>query len=131
MHEVTSCIFVGIDWGTETHQICILNFAGQIVTERTVPHSATAVTQFLDWLLTIAPQPVSMLIAIEIPHGAFVEELLARSFRVFSLNPKQLDRFRDRHFPAIILGWELRRAPASRSNIADLWSIRRPSVISI
>lgn len=100
LHEVTYTLFVGVDWGTEIHQVCVLDPKGQIIEERKVPHSATAVAEFLDWLSTIAPQPESVAIGIEIPHGALVEELLARNFCVFSINPKQLDRFRDRHFPA-------------------------------
>jgi transposase len=36
-------------------------------------------------------------VAIEIPRGAIVETLIERGFHVFALNPKQLDRFRDRH----------------------------------
>lgn len=34
--------------------------------------------------------------AIEVPHGPIVETLLERGFRVYVVNPKQLDRFRDR-----------------------------------
>ena len=34
--------------------------------------------------------------AIETPHGPVVETLLERGFNVYSINPKQLDRFRDR-----------------------------------
>ena len=48
----------------------------------------------------IAPQPPSAAIAIEIPHGAPVEGLLARDFCVFSIDPRQLDRFWDCYFPA-------------------------------
>jgi len=35
--------------------------------------------------------------AIEVPRGAIVEMLVERGFHVFAINPKQLDRFRDRH----------------------------------
>ena len=34
--------------------------------------------------------------AIEVPHGPIVETLLERGFQVYAINPKQLDRFRDR-----------------------------------
>jgi hypothetical protein len=34
------------------------------------------------------------------PHGPIVETLLERGFNVYSINPKQLDRFRDRFSPA-------------------------------
>ena len=38
--------------------------------------------------------------AIEKPHGPEVDALLERGAAVFALNPKQLDRFRDRFSPA-------------------------------
>jgi transposase len=41
--------------------------------------------------------PDKIAIAIEIPRGAVVETLVERGFHVYALNPKQLDRFRDRH----------------------------------
>ncbi len=40
--------------------------------------------------------PGTAAIGIEVPHGALVETLLEHGFAVFSLNRKQLDRFRDR-----------------------------------
>ena len=39
-------------------------------------------------------------VAIEVPHGPIVETLLERGFRVHSINPKQLDCFRDRFSPS-------------------------------
>ena len=34
--------------------------------------------------------------AIEVPHGPVVDALLDRGFIVYAINPKQLDRLRDR-----------------------------------
>jgi transposase len=101
MPASTYRFFVGIDWGTETHHVCVLNVEAQIVEERRVRHTAADVAEFLDWLSGLAPDsPTSMAVAIEVPHGTLVEELLERRFCIFSINPKQLDRFRDRYFPA-------------------------------
>jgi transposase len=36
-------------------------------------------------------------VAIETPRWALVESLVERGFHVYAINPKQLDRFRDRH----------------------------------
>jgi transposase len=41
--------------------------------------------------------PSQVAVAIEVPRGAIVETLLEQGFEVFAINPKQLDRFRDRH----------------------------------
>jgi hypothetical protein len=40
--------------------------------------------------------PIALAIAIEVPRGAIVETLTEHGFAVFSINPKQLDRFRRR-----------------------------------
>src|SRR5262249_56381140 len=49
------------------------------------------------WLLKESGgKPGEIHVAIETPHGPIVEALLERGFNVYSINPKQLDRFRDR-----------------------------------
>ena len=44
-----------------------------------------------------AGHPEHVAVAIEVPRGAVVDTLVERGFQVFAINPKQLDRFRDRH----------------------------------
>jgi transposase len=39
----------------------------------------------------------SAAVAIEVPRGAMVESLVENDLAVFAINPKQMDRFRDRH----------------------------------
>jgi len=90
--------FVGIDWATERHQVCVLNTVGELVAERVVEHTGTGLAEFVVWLNQLthtAPERVA--VAIEVPRGAVVETLLERGFHVHAINPKQLDRFRDRH----------------------------------
>jgi hypothetical protein len=43
-----------------------------------------------------AASPDQIHVAIEVPHGPVVETLIERSFKVHAINPKQMDRFRDR-----------------------------------
>jgi transposase len=90
--------FVGIDWGGEHHQICILDEDRRRVGERSIDHSGEGLAELVTWLQEIvAGEPATMAAAIEVPHGVLVETLLAHGFHVLSLNPKQLSRFRDRH----------------------------------
>jgi transposase len=99
--ELTRRLFVGIDWGSETHHVCVVNSNAQIVEDRKVQHTAEALVDFLHWLSALCrDSAAAAVIAIEVPHGTVVEELLEQGFDVFSINPKQLDRFRDRYFPA-------------------------------
>ena len=54
-----------------------------------------------DWLIAASGgKPEHIHVAIEVPHGAVVETLLDRGFKVYAINPRQLDRFRDRFSPA-------------------------------
>jgi len=90
--------FVGIDWGSQKHQVCVLDRDRRQLGERVVDHDGASLAQLADWLWTLsASQPQRVAIAIEVPRGAIVEGLIARGFHVFSINPKQLARFRDRH----------------------------------
>src|SRR4051794_37674000 len=47
-------------------------------------------------LVSAAGDPGSVAVAIEVPHGPVVDALLDRGFAVYAINPKQLDRLRDR-----------------------------------
>jgi hypothetical protein len=49
-----------------------------------------------DWLVSAAGDPGSVGVAIEVPHGPVVDALLDRGFAVHAINPKQLERLRDR-----------------------------------
>jgi transposase len=89
--------FVGIDWGYEEHQVCVTDAAGQIVYQRRVAHTVAALTETFEQIAQrTGARPADMAVAIERPHGAVVEFCLDRGAAVFALNPKQLDRFRDR-----------------------------------
>jgi transposase len=89
--------FVGFDWASQKHVACLLDRNGRVVEEREVKHGGAELVEFCDRLLakTGAP-PARIGVAIETPHGPIVEMLLERGFAVFAINPKQLDRFRDR-----------------------------------
>jgi transposase len=90
--------FVGIDLGSALHRVRVVDVTGQLLGERTVAHCGADLAAMFDWLTTLtqAAAPASIAVAAEMPHGAVVEAFLERGFAVFSINPKQLDRFRDR-----------------------------------
>jgi transposase len=90
--------FVGIDWGSQPHQVSVLDRDRRRVGERVVDHDGASLARLADWLWTLsAGQPQRGAVAIAVPRGAMVEGLLERGFHLFALHPKQLDRFRDRH----------------------------------
>ena len=93
--------FVGVDWGSQKHQACVLDAAGKVLGERAFEHGGVGLSEMADWLLSFAASETGEVgVAIETPRGPVVESLMERGFAVHSINPKQLDRFRDRISPA-------------------------------
>ncbi len=93
--------FVGVDWASETHHVCVLDAEGHKVGERTFRHGGVGLAEMADWILKVTGSEASAVqVAIEVPHGPVVESLIERGFAVHAINPKQLDRFRDRFSPA-------------------------------
>ncbi len=90
---------VGIDLGRWLHQACVLDANGELVAERGFAHSREGLSETVSWLSSLAAKDKRdhIAVAIEKPHGAVVDSLLARGLAVFAVNPKQVDRFRDRH----------------------------------
>lgn len=92
--------FAGVDWGVETHHACVLDGDGEVAGERAFAHGGEGLSALAEWLLAFAGEAEAVGVAIETPRGPVVESLMERGFAVHSINPKQLDRFRDRHSPA-------------------------------
>lgn len=89
---------VGIDWATEFHEVCVLDQERRVIDRKKVEHSGQGIGEFVEYLVKLSENhPEQVAVAIEIPRGAIVETLVERGFAVYSLNPKQMDRFRDRH----------------------------------
>ena len=96
MTEVPYELYVGIDWGSERHQVVVLDAERRVQHERGVAHAGEALHALAHWLVELGGgRPVA--VAIEVPHGAVVDVLLERGCHVFALNPRQMDRFRDRY----------------------------------
>lgn len=93
--------FAFIDWASRKHQLCLIDAGGKIRGERTFEHSGSGLAELCDWLLAKSgAPPAAIAVALEVTFGPLVETLLERGCAVFHLNPKQLDRFRDRITPA-------------------------------
>lgn len=96
MTQETIRWFAGVDWGSERHQVCIVDGEGSIAGEQSFPHSGAGLAELCDWLLSIAGEASAVAVAIEVPHGPVVDSLIDRGFVVHAINPRQLDRLRDR-----------------------------------
>jgi hypothetical protein len=92
-------LFVGVDLGSDFHQVCVVDQEGKILGQRKIEHAGGAIQQMLAWLAELAggASPETVAVAVESPRGAIIDALLEHKYAVFSINPKQMDRFRDRY----------------------------------
>ena len=89
--------YVGIDCGGATHQVCVLDAWGRVVGERAVAHGGQELAALGAWLHELAgPSLARVAVGVEHPHGGPVALCLEQGAAVFAINPKQLERFRER-----------------------------------
>ena len=88
--------YMGVDWGDEQHGVCVQDEAGTIVWEEMVPHTSKGLREWGRRLDAWRAAGVELWAAIERPAGRVVEFLLDHGVVVYPVNPKALDRARDR-----------------------------------
>lgn len=89
-------ICTGIDWSDQSHDLCILDQDGKKLDSFRIPHTEDGFVRAHKRIGTYAdPEDVS--VAIETKDSLFVDFLSELGYTLYFLNPKQTDRFRDRH----------------------------------
>ena len=97
MENDKSLFFAGVDWGRVSHQVCVIDQEGSVVGEKSFKHTGGGLFEMAKWMMKVSgTEPSNIAVSIEVNHGPVVESLLEQGFLVYSINPKQLDRFRDR-----------------------------------
>ena len=129
----STCSFVGVDVGEVRFQVCTVEESGAGGEQRSFASDAEGIGEAIGWLRSSGAERV--LIALESPRGAIVAGFLEAGFEVYSINPKQLDRFRDRFsvagskddkLDARVLGDSLRTDPRvfHRLSVEPGWLVR-------
>jgi transposase len=88
--------FVGIDLADRKHDVCILDSSGNVQKEFIVPHSPEGVDQVLQEIRTFTTDLANVIISAETSKHLFIQYLHAVGYTVYSINPKSVDRARDR-----------------------------------
>lgn len=89
-------IFVGLDWGSTNHAVCILDDRGGIVARFEATHDAAGLAELLARLKRLAPS-AELPVAIERPSGLVVETLIAAGHPVVPIHPNALKACRPRY----------------------------------
>ena len=88
--------YLGVDWADEFHQVRISDPEGNKVIEKKVIENVEGLSEFGRFLDESRAKGIELWAAIEKPHGRIVDFLLDHGVVVYPVNPKALDRVRDR-----------------------------------
>jgi len=90
--------WIGIDLSSKEHELCLVDATGKVRRHGRLQHDPRGMAKLAQVVDDISQgQPQTVAAAVETPRGTVVDVLLDRGVHVYSINPKQLDRFRDRH----------------------------------
>jgi transposase len=88
--------YLGVDWADQTHAVWAVDERGTTIAAHTVPHTAEGLSGWGRELDEWRAQGIELWAAIERPEGRVVDFLLDHGVVVYPVNPKALDRARDR-----------------------------------
>ena len=89
--------YMGVDWGDRLHQVYVGDEEGKKVREMKVQESPEGLAEIGRWLDERRAEGIELWAAIEKPAGRIVDFLLDHGVEVYPVNPKALDRVRDRY----------------------------------
>ena len=89
--------YIGIDWADDHHDVFITDDSAVKLEAFTISHTAEGIYSLRDKLRKLTPSKEQILIGLETPKNLVVSSLLDEGYTVYSLNPKSVDRYRDRY----------------------------------
>jgi hypothetical protein len=90
-------ILCGIDWASDHHDVALIDADGQTLARRRVSADAAGLGELTGMFAAHGAGPGAVQIAIETERGLLVAALRAAGYQVVAINPKAVDRYRDRH----------------------------------
>lgn len=89
--------YVGIDWGDKEHKVFITDDSGKRLDAFSVKHLAKEVDTIFEKVQRFASEQKEVLFGLETSRGLLVNSVLDKGYVVYALNPKSVDRYRDRY----------------------------------
>jgi transposase len=90
-------IYVGIDWADDHHDIYITDDSAAALDSLSIPHSHEGMEKLISRVAKCCAERESVLVAIESHQGLLIYALLEAGYLVYPINPKAMNRYRDRY----------------------------------
>lgn len=88
--------YVGLDWGSTSHAVCVIEPNGQVATRFEAAHSAAGLADLIARLRRLGA-PADLPLAIERPSGLLVDALVEAGFPVVPIHPNVVRACRPRY----------------------------------
>ncbi|MFV2064252.1 MAG: IS110 family transposase [Chloroflexota bacterium] len=111
-------MYVGIDWASTEHAICIVDAAGRVIDRFTIAHSAEGFERLIGRLARQA-EPAVLPVAIERPDGRLVDRLLEAGHPVVPVKTTAIKAWREAE-----VGSGAKSDPGDAKVIADYLRLR-------
>lgn len=90
-------LHIGIDWGDQAHQVCVVDDRGKERAAFPVKHNAEGLTELLTRIQALESDKSRIVFCLETSHGLLVEFLLDHGYTLYPVNPKASERCRQRY----------------------------------
>ena len=90
-------IYVGIDWADDHHQVAITDDSAETLSQFQISHDTAGFAMLREQIARFCSSPDQVLVALETSRGLLVHELLRCGYWVYAINPKALNRYKDRY----------------------------------
>ncbi len=90
-------IYVGIDWASDHHDVHVTDDTARVLDSFSIAHSFEGMEKLKTKLSKVSDSPQNILVAIESHHGLLIYALLEAGYTIYPINPKSMDRYRDRY----------------------------------
>jgi transposase len=90
-------ILCGTGWASDHHDVAVIDPAGSKLGRRRIGDTAAGLGELTSLFAAHGGGPGTVKIAIETERGLLVAALRAAGYEIYAINPKAVDRYRDRH----------------------------------
>ncbi|OQY97590.1 MAG: hypothetical protein B6D35_14790, partial [Candidatus Brocadia sp. UTAMX2] len=90
-------LYVGIDWADDHHDIVITDDSAQTLDQFRIDHTCDGFALLHSHIAHHQTSPGLVFVAIETSRGLLLHELLQKGYTVYAINPKAVNRYKDRH----------------------------------
>jgi transposase len=98
--EKVLVLFLGNDWAEAHHDVELQDAEGRVLVRRRLVEGVTGLAELHALVadhLGDNDEPSQVVVGIETDRGPWPQALLAAGYTVYPINPRQVDRYRERH----------------------------------